>query len=193
MTNCDTKNLLTRLQTGCPKTQRLFWDDAYNDVYLVALRVLKNTPDASAVAVEVLSDFLMDDVQKVSSPRALFSYLRITAARRAIRFAKKASLNTPIDKLEIPDIDGRDPEDDACLASLMPHLERCMTKLTPKSQQVLRLRYHRELTNQRIGELLGGSKQYIGKLVTQSIALLRKCMGNALSDIEETKQEGGIY
>jgi len=153
--------------------------------------VLGNPPDASAVAVEVLSDFLMNEVHLVNNPRAIFSYLRIMTARRALKLREKMNPYTPIESMEIGE-DTRDPEELAHLVSLMPHLDTCLGKLTPKAQKVLRLKYHRGMPHERIGELVGGSKQYIGRLVTKSIALLRECMTKALSGSDGTREAGGI-
>jgi DNA-directed RNA polymerase specialized sigma24 family protein len=55
-------------------------------------------------------------------------------------------------------------------------LDRCLTHLTDKARQVLRLKYTEQWTNEHIGQIVGGSKQYIGRLIRQSLELLRSCI-----------------
>jgi RNA polymerase sigma factor (sigma-70 family) len=83
-------------------------------------------------------------------------------------------------------------EESAWARALLPRLEDCLGELSPKAQRVLRLRYRKELTNERIGSLVGGSKQYIGRLIRQSLRALRKCLerGRTLP-VAWKRSEGG--
>lgn len=59
---------------------------------------------------------------------------------------------------------------------LLPSLDECLDGLKPKAREVIRLKYGEDFANERIGGLVGGSKQYIGKLLRQSLAKLRECL-----------------
>ena len=173
--------LLIRLKEGDSEAQKLFWQRSWNDVYTVTLRILENSPDATEVAVDVLSDFIFDYVQRVRKGAALQAYLRIVAARRAVRFKQKKHAVTAVGLDVLEDLDARSPEASAEFSGMVDELNLCLEQLTPKAQQVLRLRYHRDYTTENIGVLVGGSKQYIGRLITRSVELLRDCLTNRVA------------
>jgi DNA-directed RNA polymerase specialized sigma subunit len=52
----------------------------------------------------------------------------------------------------------------------------CFKKLTEKAQKVMVLRFDADLTTEAIGKIVGGSKQYIGRLITQSLEAMRNCL-----------------
>jgi RNA polymerase sigma factor (sigma-70 family) len=79
-------------------------------------------------------------------------------------------------------------------ASMLPRLEECLEKLTPKARQVLALRYGAEHTNEQIGSLLGGSKQYIGRLIAQCLEKLRRCLEQQTSKRRaQTTRQGATW
>ena len=178
------------MQAGDPETQRDFWKQTYGDVYAISSRILGTGSDAGEVAVDVLSDFLLRYVHSISNEQTLISYLRIMTTRRALKYRAKKRPYTPLDIVDLADEDTKNPEEAAYLASLMPRLEECMEQLTPKAQQVIRLRYFRHMTNQSIGEWVGGSKQYIGRLVTQSIEALKNCLNTSTRTPIPSKRGG---
>jgi RNA polymerase sigma factor (sigma-70 family) len=181
--------LLEHLKGGQEEARQLFWKRSWDDVYAVALNILENSPDATELAVDVLSDFLFDYVHKITCANSVQSYLRVVTMRRSLRFLKKKRASSSRGLEELVDIDSKSPEESAYYAGLLPKLNQCMDQLTPKAQRVLRLRYQSEFTNESIGSLVGGSKQYIGRLITRSISLLRDCLkSRSATDTKEANR-----
>jgi RNA polymerase sigma-B factor len=52
-------------------------------------------------------------------------------------------------------------------------LERLLRTITPREREVLRLRFHEDLTQAEIGERIGVSQMQVSRLIRQSIARLR--------------------
>ena len=169
--------LVEGLKSGEVKAQEDFWKLYWPEVYTICAHILGNGPAATDIAVDLLSDFMTKYVHRLSHPKALRSYLRMMAMRRSLRFREDLEKRVPtdVDSLFI-DTDGPDPEEAAHVAMLRPGLEVCLGEITPKAQQVIRLRYDQQMTNEKIGGLVGGSKQYIGRLLHRSLGLLRKCL-----------------
>jgi RNA polymerase sigma factor (sigma-70 family) len=119
------------------------------------------------------------------------TYLRLMAARKAVKV--RASLNQPIYSNMDRYLENLDytTEERVGHKLLLPRLDECLSMLTPKAQQVLKLRYHGEMTNENIGNLLGGSKQYIGRLISQCLRKLKKCLQKKPRNPAEEGQETG--
>jgi RNA polymerase sigma factor (sigma-70 family) len=172
------RELFERLQAKDPQAQRAFWKEKRPDLRALCASVLGRGPDADEVADAVLVDFLFDYVHRMQHPEAVATYVRLMAMRRSLRLKAKRDASESDAVLE-GEIDPAKPDEAAHVALLRPRLADCLNRLTPKAQEVIRLRYSGDLTNEEIGRLVGGSKQYIGKLLKQSQALLRTCLGGA--------------
>ncbi len=168
--------LVEGLKSGDTRVQEEFWKRYWSEVYAICAHILGSGPDATDVAVDLLLDFMTDYVQRLSHPRALRSYLRLMSVRRSLRFRGVRDKNVSTDFENLVDADEPSPEDAVGSAMMMPRLNGCLEELTPKAQQVIRLRFGRQMTNEKIGGLVGGSKQYIGRLLRSSLELLRKCL-----------------
>lgn len=186
----DGRNLIEGLKANEPHYQRLFWKRYWPDVYGISACILGDGFPAREVATGVLSDFLSQCVHRLVHAQAMWSYLRLMTVRRA----KKEK--TILDGLEQNNIellvDDSDfsAEQKADVKLLLPRLEECLGRLTPKAQQVLKLRYNGDLPNEKIGDLLGGSKQYIGRLITQCHEMLRKCLEKGRIGLSQLKVGG---
>lgn len=148
------------------------WKGHRPEVRRICRSILSNADEADDVADSVLVDFLFGHLQELRRTDAIGPYLRLMAARRALQRKRRsrevvASIDVPQDALG---------EEAAERAVLSERIEECAHVLTPKARTVLRLRFAGDLTAEKIGELVGGSKQYIGKLITKSCALLRECV-----------------
>ncbi len=168
--------LVAGLQRRDESAQRRFWEQRWAGVYAICARILGGGADATELATDVLTDFLFEHVHRLSNPRAARSYLRLMAVRRSLRRRERRRELVGKDADRLPTPMRVDAEEAAALSSLQPRLDACLGQLTDKAQQMLRLRYAQELTNTRIGQLLGCSKQYVGRLVTRSLELLRECL-----------------
>ena len=70
----------------------------------------------------------------------------------------------------------------ATRGTLLQRLGEFLLKCGPKAQSTIRLKYRLGHSNAEIGKIVGGSKQYIGRLLSKSLALLHDCLkGKALN------------
>lgn len=164
------------LKQGSTDAQNAFWRAHHGDVHAICCGVLGRGADAEEVADGVLSDFLFKYVHRLETPAAARSYLRLMAVRRSIRRRERRDRQSGSEPDVLADQARLTAEERANYALLLPRLGHCMEELTPKAQEVLRLRFRSELTNQKIGGLVGGSKQYIGRLIKRSLEILRGCL-----------------
>ena len=167
---------LALLKAENPDAQKAFWLAHWERTYAICARILGHGADAADVATDVIDDFLFRYVGGLSHQRAIRSYVRLMATRRSLRRRKQRDRQDELGGDELGAEPSRTAEDMAGVALLRPQLGRCLEQLTPKAQQVLNLRFGSEMTNERIGQLVGGSKQYIGRLIRQSTEKLRECL-----------------
>lgn len=169
--------------------QKLFWDKYWPRVYAICARILGRGTDATDLAVDLLTEFIDIRVQKVENPAAMCGYIRLMAVRRALDFRKKRNRFSSMD-YETGDKSSLSPEEEAMLNSMMPRLKHCMNKLTEKARKAVLLKYTEQWSNERIGDILGGSRQYIGRLLKQSEELLRKCVEKSTGESKEKSIDG---
>jgi RNA polymerase sigma factor (sigma-70 family) len=169
---------LERLGADDEEAQGLFWKEHWGEVYGICYRILQKKLLANETAVDILTDFMLECAHRLKYPGAVKSYLRLMAIRRSVRIKERLGQTEPLSM--VPPVPSG-LEDRAHYQSLMPRLDECLSRLSPKAQKAIRLRFCDELTQERIGGLLGGSKQYIGKLITKSLKFLRECMAGGFS------------
>jgi RNA polymerase sigma factor (sigma-70 family) len=171
----DDQSLLTGLQQQNSACQLQFWNHYWTKVYAICVRILGKGPDATDLAVDLLTEFMDTRVQFVEKASSMGAYLRLMTVRRALDHKKKRARMSEL-TFDINDNTTASPEDRAAVTILMPRLEYCLPRLTEKAQQALRLKYTEQWSNERIGSFIGGSRQYISRLVRQSLSLLRSCI-----------------
>jgi len=171
---------LARLKARDGAAQARFFRAQRARVEALCARVLGSGADAVEIAADVIGDFLFQYVDGVESPRAVTTYLKLMATRRSLRWLRARGRSD-----EVQDGDGegalvgeRDPAPDQAIwaRQMMPRLSGCLEHLTPKAREVLKLRFSTELTNESIGDIVGGSKQYIGRLIKESTDKLKRCL-----------------
>ena len=182
--------LFAALQRGEAAAQRQFWQVFLPVIERLCTRILGDTFAAREVSAEVLCDFLFKYVQGVTCPQAVSTYLQLMAVRRAVKERGRAARPSQVDMDTLNDPVGLTPEDRAAYRVQLPRLEACLAKLSPKAQQVLKLRFFGDMTNEDIGRLVGGSKQYIGKLLTGVLATLKKCLARTNAPARPALQGG---
>jgi RNA polymerase sigma factor (sigma-70 family) len=170
---------LARLKARDRQAQARFYNNFRERVQAVCQRVLGSGPDAADVATDVIGDFLFQYVDGVESPRAVTTYLKLMATRRSLRWLRRGERSeevaddTPADGEARPD----HANDQAIwVGQMAPRLSGCLEHLTPKAREVLKLRFSTDLTNEAIGDIVGGSKQYIGRLLKESTEKLKLCL-----------------
>lgn len=174
----DRVERLRRLQTGDTTAQARFWTEERPGVYGLCARVLGEGAVAEEIADEVLVDFLFGCIQRLTHHDAVGPYLRLMATRRSLRAKTRLARRADGD----PDrqrSNERSPEAASELQATLLVLERCLEHLTPKAKAVINLRFIGDLTQEQIGRVVGGSKQYIGRVIKESLRTLRACLDRA--------------
>lgn len=167
---------LARLKARDREAQARFYARFKDRVESLCGRVLGSGPDAAEVAIDVIQDFLFQYVDGVESPRAVTTYLKLMATRRSLRWMRRGERSEEVSE-DVPEVDSDGKNDQGIwVTQMMPKLDGCMQGLTTKAREVLKLRYSTDLTNEAIGEMVGGSKQYIGRLIKESTEKLKGCL-----------------
>ncbi len=114
--------LVAGLKGGEARAQQASWDRYWPEVYAICAQILGGGADATDTAVDLLTDFMVDYVNRLSHPRALRSYLRLMAVRRSLRRREKRSVMEYVDTDRLGDEQAVDPEEAAGYAVLAPRL-----------------------------------------------------------------------
>jgi RNA polymerase sigma factor (sigma-70 family) len=183
------ETMIAGLVANNSESQQAFWSAAWPDVCSICTHILGSCPDANDTAVDVLTDFIFKQVHHLSNPKAAQVYLRLMSVRRSLKRRERRGELAGKDPDGIADSQTVLADENAVVTLLLPRLSECLAQLTPKAQQVLRLRFGEELTNERIGSLVGGSKQYLGRLIRRSLELLRSCLESSPT---QTERRAGI-
>lgn len=166
--------MVTRLQRGDREARQTFWQETFGPVLSVCSRVLGGGPVAVDVTTDLLNDFMFRYVENLARPQGAWSYLKLMAVRRSVRERQRMINREQFDEGKGKAIHA--PQDSADDVLLLPKLDDCLSLLTPKAQSAVRLKYRQGFSNEKIGETVGGSKQYIGRLMKQSLAALKECL-----------------
>lgn len=177
------KGLVAESKNGNGGAERQFWKTHWTEVYAITCHILGSNSDATDVAVDTLTDFMTHYVHNLTNHNSQKAYIRLMATRRALRFRNRRNRLVPTDVDYFEDGKMLNPEERALFSQLMPRLSDCMEHLTPKAQTVVRLRYRKQMTKTAISTTVGVSKQYIGRLLNRSLALLKQCL-----DIDDSNQ-----
>jgi RNA polymerase sigma-70 factor (ECF subfamily) len=175
--NKDMDYLVEELQAGNPIAQQVLWQAYLPKITGICRRIVKDPLIADEIAVEVLGDFVIRYVHTIENPAATVAYLRLTAIRRARKMKEKRDRN-----VELPDDLGKESqiatqtEDGALHAVVEPRLEKCLEKLKPKARRMVQLSFFKELNHKQIGEILGSSGQYVGRMISKSLTFLKRCI-----------------
>jgi len=149
----------------------------FSKVTAVCVHLLRDAALAEEVAEDVWMDFVYQSIDRVERPEAVAAYLRVMAVRRCVRLRERRSRHE-----EFTDRGpaGADPEAAVVGALDWParrrRLEACLKRLSARARQVLRLRFHLDQTQEAIGQSLGFSKQYAGRVLNRSLEALRACL-----------------
>ena len=181
----DENRMLEGLRQRDATCQQAFWEKYWTRVFAICARILGKGTDSTDLAVDLLTEFIDRRVHNVEKAGAMGGYLRLMAVRRALDL-KRYRARTQTLCYEISDTSVISPEDQAVLTNLMPRLDLCLPNLTDKAQQTLRLKYMEQWSNEQIGTIVGGSRQYIGRLLKQSLDFLRLCIEKGVENAPTT-------
>ena len=166
--------LVKSLQTQDETARKNFWNVAFEPVLAVCARVVGPGPLSVDITTDLLNDFMFRYVENIGNPHGAWSYLKLMAVRRSVRERQRMQKNEQLEEQRMTLTSNNDVDEGVLV--LLPGLNDCISALTPKAQSTIRLKYRQELSNEEIGSMVGGSKQYIGRLIKQSLALLRDCL-----------------
>ncbi|MBN1961414.1 MAG: RNA polymerase sigma factor [Deltaproteobacteria bacterium] len=179
MVAIENSELMAGIKQNDEEAHRRFWSIYFPIVHGICMKVLGEGFSANEISVEVLDDFLTKYIHTLESPKAILTYLQLMATRRSIK--EKQRLDTAYDyhiENQVA-LNTVSPEDRATYHLIMPRLNICLNKLTPKVQRIVKMRYFEELSNSDIAVRLGISKQYIGRMLNSTMVVLRKCLERA--------------
>lgn len=174
------------LKARKPDAQLCFWTAERPVIASICMKILRNAADADEATDGVMIDFMYGEADRLEHVGAARSFLQLMATRRAIRRRDRRETHNDSALPFLPDDGNEDPVERAHVAGLVPRLDPCLGELTPKAQRVINLRYaDGEITNEQIGRLVGDdkpiSKQYIGRLITKSLAALKICLERGMA------------
>jgi RNA polymerase sigma factor (sigma-70 family) len=140
-------------------------------------RILDDRVLGKETAEDVWTDFVLFHAATVRSEAATEAYLRVIAVRRCRRVRMIQARHDPITELA----DSREgPESELIAADedrrRQSRLAHCLSQLDHQAQRLLRMRYHLGMTQESIGQQLGVSKQYAGRILARTVAGLRSCV-----------------
>ena len=173
--------LLDRLKLRDGQAQLELRQEAFPKVLGTCRHVLKDPVRAEEAAEDIFIDFLYDQVDRVRKSESLWPYLRMMTVRRCIRLRqleRRAKSVDGDDLMPAPTVDAEEPV--LCRIDVERDLERlrgCLGRLSNRQKEILRLRFHHELSFSAIGHRLGTSKQYAGRTAKEALGSLRKCVG----------------
>lgn len=174
--------LLRRLKRRDGRAQLELRKRMFHRLLAVCTHILGDRVRAEDLAEDVLMDFVFEHVDRVEHPRAVASYLRLMAVRRARRIRQKQNRHEsvrvdrarPVDE-ESSMVEAIDaPNRQACLA-------KCIDQQDKKARQMLRLRFYNEMSVTDIGRQMGVSKQYVSRIMKRALEALRGCVSRCES------------
>ncbi|MBN1962454.1 MAG: sigma-70 family RNA polymerase sigma factor [Deltaproteobacteria bacterium] len=174
--NIITEELLNKARQNDAAASRQLWNICWPIVFNVCTRMLDNEFIATEVSVEALTQFIIKYIHSIEHAEAVRTYVQLIAVRLAIKERRRQQRRSLMDMDELAAATTLNLEERANYKLLIPRLESCLAKLSPKTQKILKLRFFRGMTNPDIGNLVGASKQYIGRVLSKSISTLRKCI-----------------
>ncbi len=173
-------NLLQRLQAIENGAQKEAWDRWMPKITAICRRMLHDEAWAEEVAADLWMDFVYDSVQRVRNENAMDGYLRMMTVRRCVRLRDRRKKHQDVEQHGELARDQSDPSELAIQAIDGPtehaRLQKCLGALRQQAQDILRMRFHLGMTQERIGVALGVSKQYAGRVLGKSLEVLRLCL-----------------
>lgn len=168
---------LTPLQARDPRALAELHQELYRPLQALCFRLLGDSIAAEHAADDVWTDFVVSHVDHLQQGEAAGAYLRMVAVRHCCRLREFQAKHRELPELTDDRIGAEDElirESEARRQTR--RLERCLGRLTARARRIVRLRYHREMTQESIGQAVGLTKQYIGRILAKSLEQLRRCM-----------------
>ncbi len=174
------EDILARLRAREPGAQKELRRAVLPRLVATCARLLSSASCAEELAEDLWNDFLLLHVERLRHASAIHAYLRMmavtTCRRRNTRAERFADLADAQGAAEA----SVDPESMLSEAvetrRRQARLAQCLSRLAPRPRALVRMRFSHGLTQEAIGERMGVSKQYVGKVLAKTLDSLRKCM-----------------
>jgi len=158
-----------------PTAQRIdeIFSEHYELVYRTACAITRNSDDAEDVLQEVFVRLLAKGVPRnFKSPKAYFYTAAVRASLNVLRTRRRYVLTGDADIFETPQHPDTPDIDDAIRAKL----SQAIGNLSPRTVEILMLRYAEDLTEPQIAKLLGRSRGTVAVTLFRALARLRKVL-----------------
>jgi RNA polymerase sigma factor (sigma-70 family) len=157
-----------------PALQRIeeIFSEHYQLVYRTACGITRNSDDAEDVLQEVFVRLVAKGVPRnLKNPRAYFYKAAVRASLNVLRTRRRYVL-TDADIFETPQHRDKPDIDDA----IRSELSQAIGNLSPRTVEILMLRYAEDLTEPQIAKLLGRSRGTVAVTLFRGLARLRKVL-----------------
>ena len=174
--------LLARLKRREGSAQLALRQRALPRITATARHYLKDDLRAEEMAEDIWVDFVLKYVDNLQHGRAIDRYLHMMTVSRCIRFNQFLRTLDPVspctqdpsepagENIESEIIDAIDQP------AVLSRLHACLESLAARKQRMVRLRFFQGETFSAIGQAMGISRVYAGRVVQESMSQLLRCM-----------------
>jgi RNA polymerase sigma factor (sigma-70 family) len=181
--------LFDRLRARDPQAQVELRRELLPRVLAVCRRLLPDPSLAAEAAEDIWMDFAFGGLDRLRAPEAVSAYLRVMTVRRCVRLRDGWARHEELGERACPaggpggETSGAAVEEGLLMGleqrRLRERLVRCLRRLSEKARRIVRMRFFLDLTQEQIGQSLGVSKQYAGRVIHRSLDALRACLEEA--------------
>ncbi len=171
--------LLKQLRQREPASHKLAHDYLFPRILRVCRKMLKNETTAEQTAADIWIDFVLRYVHNLKSGASIPSYLRMMTVRRCMRAREFVAKHDSLDV--VPELKSKatNPETDIDRQRQLSQLQRCIRQLDQRERDLLLMYFGHDMTQQAIGDLIGVSKQHIGRILRKAEGKLKICLEKA--------------
>ena len=154
MNDTDDRAALDAFRGGDRNAFVVLVERYHRPVYNAALQILRRADDASDVTQTVFMR-VIERLDDYDPHYRFFSWLYRIAVNEALDVLRRNGRDEPLDdEIELPDLEGRDPESLLDRAQQGRHLRACLARLATGDRVVLTLRHFAELSYDEIAVVL---------------------------------------
>lgn len=158
-----------------PPIEQLF-DAHFDSVYRYVFFRVRNVVEAEDITSDIFEKVVRYQNHYTPQEGATIRSWIFSIARNTLTdyFRKKRIDTTPIDDVDISDSSNLGQALDA--SQQLQQIFSTLDSLTPRQQEIVRLRFEADLSNKEIAELLSINQKTVSATLTQALATLRKLL-----------------